>query len=549
MTILNRNAIIAAVCLLLTALTLPVTLAQSAGPYKISGVVVSKIDGHLLSRARVTIYDTRNPGKSGFAITSDDGKFEFSGLPAGKFALGGAKRGFTQAAYEEHEQFSTAIVTGPGLDSESLILRLAPEAIISGKILDESGDPVRGADVSLYIEDRSGGFSKVHSVRSDRTDDQGAYEFSALRPGNYFLSVNATPWYAVRPATYSNADGKLNDPSTTFDRSLDVAYPLTYYPDVTSADSATPIPIRGGDRIQVDIHLTPAPALRLVFRLPQNANGQFATPTLEQSTFDGSTSVPTEGAREISPGVMEVTGVPAGQYDIRLMGDGSATQVNGVNVGRDGEEIDVTHSESLSTVKVLARNASQFKHLSEILVGLRSARQLVASGQVFNDKGEAFFNNLSPGRYEVVVAHNNQAYSPSDMSIEGATLSGQTLVIPAGATASLSLNILDANIDIDGIAKRSGKPSSGAMVVLVPKDPENNRILFRRDQTDSDGTFSLKNVSPGSYTVIAIDDGWDLDWSQPGVIGAYLKHGQSVKVAASTTQSMKLPDPVEVQAK
>ena len=32
------------------------------------------------------------------------------------------------------------------------------------------------------------------------------------------------------------------------------------------------------------------------------------------------------------------------------------------------------------------------------------------------------------------------------------------------------------------------------------------------------GTFSLQDVAPGSYTLVAIENGWDLDWSQPGVI-------------------------------
>jgi hypothetical protein len=48
------------------------------------------------------------------------------------------------------------------------------------------------------------------------------------------------------------------------DRYLDVTYPLTYYEDETEADSASPIPIRGGERIQADIHLTPVHALSVL---------------------------------------------------------------------------------------------------------------------------------------------------------------------------------------------------------------------------------------------------------------------------------------------
>ena len=54
--------------------------------------------------------------------------------------------------------------------------------------------------------------------------------------------------------------------------------------------------------------------------------------------------------------------------------------------------------------------------------------------------------------------------------------------------------------------------------------------LFRRDQSDLDGTFSLRDVTPGKYTLVAIENGWDLDWSQPEVIAVYAKHGRAVEV-------------------
>jgi len=85
------------------------------------------------------------------------------------------------------------------------------------------------------------------------------------------------------------------------------------------------------------------------------------------------------------------------------------------------------------------------------------------------------------------------------------------------------------------------------MVVLVPKSSDSDAQLFRRDQSDQDGSFSLRSVIPGGYTVVAIENGWDLDWSRPGVIAQYAKHGQAVTVTGHTESSMHLPDPVEVQ--
>ena len=90
---------------------------------------------------------------------------------------------------------------------------------------------------------------------------------------------------------------------------------------------------------------------------------------------------------------------------------------------------------------------------------------------------------------------------------------------------------------------------AGAMVVLAPKEPQMHPDLFRRDQSDLDGTFSLQGVVPGSYTVLAIDDGWNLDWSEPAVIAAHLKRGRTIEVTGRATQPVCLAAPIEVQPK
>jgi hypothetical protein len=69
------------------------------------------------------------------------------------------------------------------------------------------------------------------------------------------------------------------------------------------------------------------------------------------------------------------------------------------------------------------------------------------------------------------------------------------------------------------------------MIVLVPPDLERNSSLVRRDQSDSDGTFSLSNVLPGKYTVVAIENGWSLQWLKREVMQPFLKGGQPVEVS------------------
>jgi hypothetical protein len=82
------------------------------------------------------------------------------------------------------------------------------------------------------------------------------------------------------------------------------------------------------------------------------------------------------------------------------------------------------------------------------------------------------------------------------------------------------------------VAKKDGKPIDGVMVVLVPENPEQNPDLFRRDQSDSDGSFNLNGVVAGKYTVVAIENAWELEWSSPALIRKYLHGGEAVNVEA-----------------
>jgi hypothetical protein len=83
------------------------------------------------------------------------------------------------------------------------------------------------------------------------------------------------------------------------------------------------------------------------------------------------------------------------------------------------------------------------------------------------------------------------------------------------------------------------------MIALVPRNPAAYRALVRRDQSDSDGSFSLRNVPPGQYTVIAIDDGWKLDWRNRESIVRYLSGGLSVTVTDQSPAVVRLSQAVE----
>src|SRR5215472_18372787 len=159
------------------ALTFP-SCAQTAnavpeGTFQVAGTLVSKTDGHPLGGGRVILASVKARQNPQSVITSDDGKFEFTGVPAGKFSLAGAKRGFISAGYEQHDQYATAIVTGAGLDTENLVLKLSPLALIAGRVLDEAGEAVRNASLTLYRDNHLEGVHEIRTFRNARPTTLG----------------------------------------------------------------------------------------------------------------------------------------------------------------------------------------------------------------------------------------------------------------------------------------------------------------------------------------------------------------------------------------
>jgi Carboxypeptidase regulatory-like domain len=513
--------------------------------FRVAGVVVSLASGALLPSTRVSLTDAKNPRNTQWMITGDDGRFEFHGVGAGKYSLQGAHRGFIATTYEQHGQFSTAIVTGAGVDTENVILRLVPTAIISGKVLDEVGDGVRDANVRLYRENHGMGITQIVSAAATSTDDQGSYEFSGLAPGNYFVSASGRPWYAVHPAQQ-----KEGGQYVAVDRSLDVSYPTTYYSGTTEADAATPIMVKGGDHAEIDLNVAPVPSLHLIFHVAENQQNGFIPPMLEKRVFDSSESLGFDGMQQVSAGTYELTGVPAGKYTVRFResNSGESGRTTEIEAKEDGQELDSSPGEPLSSLKLSVKIAGEDRLPDRLFVVLRDARLRTVAFQQVDANGEVHLQGVAPGKYVIVAGSQTAVYSTIRVSLQsGNESSGNAVTLTPGAEVAASILLIGGTGNVEGFVKRSGKAAPGMMVVLVPENPESNVELFRRDQSDLDGSFVMRSVVPGNYTVIAIEDGWTLDWSRPAVLARYASHGEKLKMPTETHGTIHLLEPVEVQ--
>jgi hypothetical protein len=533
-----------------------IAAAQSATPksdvssvsYKIAGVVVNSVTGAPLAEARISLMDTKTRKSVVQQKTAEGGRFEFAGLPAGKYSLDGSKRGYISASYEQHEQFSTAIVTGPDLKTDELVLRLNPVALIGGHVRDEVGEPVRQAQVTLFLDNHQGGMTRVTRLLVATTDDIGYFDFSSLVPGTYFVSVSAKPWYAVNTAsTQTVGDSGRSGVSPA----LDAAYPTTYYGSATEAAGATPIVVKAGDHPEIEVRLSPVPALHLIFKTGDDGQNGFPRPQLQKHEFDWVEPARTGAMVSVEPGVYELVGVAPGRYTVRMNpgAQGEMEQASEMNLARDGEVLDTSRGEALSNLKITFKTEGGEAVPDRMTILLQDGRRRTVAGTQMNPSGEAQFGGLAAGKYSIFCGIQGRAYAVTRTETAAMKTSGHDVTIAAGVQQELTAWLSAGVVKLEGAVHKAGKPVSGAMVVLIPKDPEAHREYFRRDQSDFDGTFNVAFIQPGTYTIVAVEDAWGVEWMQPGVLSRYAQHGQELTIGPRMRGTAHLPDPVEVQPK
>lgn len=540
------------ICLLFLTLGLaaqqPVTPAPapaappSAAPsgFQINGTVVHALNGEPIAGAEVVIASTSNPNQLQTAVSEANGHFLFKDVAPGKYTLAAKHRGFPQQAFDGHGPFSTGIAVGPEKTSENILFRLKPEGSISGRVTDEQDDPIRNAAVMLFVRHSDTGERTTDLSIHGATDDQGSYHFGHLPTGTYFVAVSAKPWYAYHDPSGSRV-AKL---ATTDNSELDVAYPITYYRQTIEPEAATPITLSWGDHLTADISLRAVPAIHL--RLSnQNPNSSLGIEgaTLKQTLIGGNVTFVETQIENISPNVIEISGIPPGRYD---MGVETSKEKNGgistnsrhqtLNVQSNGA-VDAAAGSELATVTGAVIFDDQHNPPQEASLQLHNRE----SGQQFeipvSPKGEFDSPEVSPGHYDLILL-NSEGFILKSISALNAKVVGQSVEISGSDHVQLALVASKGNGRVEGVVRRDNKPIAGAMIVLVPQDPANNWPLFRRDQSDSDGTFELSSVLPGKYTVLAIENGWDLEWANPAVLQPYMSKGEAVQVESSSKISL-----------
>ena len=514
--------------------------AANAGPYRIAGVLVNAATGEPLSRATMEVLRDEDGRAVASCTTDNEGRFALDGLPATKYELSATKRGFRSAYYDQHDEYSTAIVTGPDQDTTHFIFKLTPGAILRGSVTSDDGDPVAGARIMLFKKPRHpGNGQRMEQAAATVADDTGAYELGGLAPGEYLMAVIAEPWYAVHEGT-----PEKRNPA------LDVAYPITYFDSTTDEASATPIVLSGGSREEANISLHAVPALHLTIAVPFKADrpingGGLARPELEQTIFGNVISSQSAGFIDaMRTGTVEMDGIAPGHYEL-TQGDPPRIVSLDLSASQQVDPSAGTTANALSGRLQMSSGAPPPDDASVSLERIDNNPGQIAYATVAR-QGQFKFDAVPPGQWAMAATSGNRTLAVVSIA-SGATRQPGSILTLRDRTPELVLTLSDSETDVRGFAKKDGKGVAGAMIVLLPKNPAQWRALTRRDQSDSDGSFVLHNVVPGDYTLVAIADGWEIDWTSPDAMARYLPGGSNVRVSVSSGKLVQLGASVAVE--
>jgi hypothetical protein len=533
--------------LLLIVLLQAPSSSLNANHLRITGTALDAVSGAPVKEAAVSL--TRELTTVS-VLTQQDGRFAFENLEPGKYVLSASGKGYQLQAFDEHENFATAIVAGVDQNTENLLFRLTPAASISGQVTDEFSEAVRGAQVMLFWEGITNGRHAVQMRNQASTDDQGRYRLVGLQHGRYYLAVHAQPWYAqhnaLRPSDARSDVSPGFRAATEQNANLDVVYAVTYYPRETEAAGAGAISLHPGERVTADFELQPVPSLHLRFPVRGTDLNQISGIQVMQQIFGQSIRTDSQIISRDTDSI-EVAGIPPGHLVVRLDMNADPANVKGMRSMQ--QEIDATRDGTVNLTETSDGVAVSGKVEIAGTVGLPDSvgimlRSVAAGSDYFANiskeaKNEFQIADVKPGSYNVFLGNVPDLYIDKVQAV-GAAVSGNNVTIGTAPQVRLAVSIGQGLGRVDGVALRDAKPVAGVMIALIPNQPQNDPFQFRRDQSDSDGSFTLQEVPPGRYMLVAIGNGWSQEWADPAVFKQWLSGGKAIQVASNGKYTVEI---------
>ena len=457
------------------------------------------------------------------AATDAAGKFRFENVPPGTYWLTAKKVGYGDGKYPERGEDSVRLSSGQELKQADL--RMVPHATVSGRVLDEDGEPYPGAMVSAMTYDFSSGRRRLAPKDVVQTNNKGEFSLGKIPPGHYFLCADAVRMGMWAKAAPPPADG-----------SPETAYVGTYLPDTIDVALAQKIDVAAGAELSgFNIRLQKAKVFRVSGKLT-DAGGE-PIKSAQIMLMGGGGRIGSMSMTMVSDpeGKFELTNLQPGTYSaITVQMQGSSPKMSMQTL--------VVPDHSVENVVLGARREAAI-HGKVVLDGdakvtlegfpiSLTPAEGIAVMPVFGkaDKTGAFaLEGVTPAAYDLTLPLSPAGTYLRSVMFNDREALGQVLDCSAITSGTLGIVLGTDGGKVEAGVSRDDKPAPNATVVLVPADPTRRfPATVRRGVSDETGHVALKDVPPGDYLAFAWEEVEDGAWFDADFVKA--AQGQAVKV-------------------
>lgn len=564
------------------------------GSGSISGRVVAADTGRPVKRARVTASGGGRGGRT--ATTDDQGRYRIAELGAGNYTVSASKSGFVDAIFGQRRplQPGTPVQLADAQAAADIDLRLTRGGVITGRLADEDGDPLPRALVTVLRYQYVRGDRQLQPVGGDQTDDRGQYRVFGLPPGEYFVSASAAGLEqiigrglqqlaaglggAAAPgggrggrggaAAIFGAAGGAPDTEPT-------GYAPTYFPGVVTSTEAGRIPVAPGQEVagvDFQIQLVPLATVSGIVTGAEDAVAVLLTPQESGGGPLARLGGQVLTGRAQADGSFTIAGVPPGKYVAIARSRGrtgeprvgaQAIVVNGQNV--DGVALAMQPGVTLSgDITVESAGTPAPTDYSVFRVDVPEVNPLPLGG---GGRGGAFGGaartekngtfevpNLLPGLHYIRVAGGGvQGQGQAAWTVKSIVVSGQDVtdtpieLKPGQNLSGVSVVLTDRTTEISGTVRDAKNAGQSALTVIAfSTDAQHWRAQSRRInavRTDQAGAFRIRNLPPGDYFLVAVDDVEQGEWFDPAYLERVRADAQRLSISEGEKKSQDLRGP------
>lgn len=540
---------LAVACFLLAAL-LPASAQDSAPASSIAGTVVKEPGSQALKKVLVQVVaEDQKQGGNYTASTDGDGRFRIENVLPGRYRVYLERTGLVEVNERGLKSDVNTFTVQAGQSLESLLFRMVPTAVISGRVTDEDGDPMSG--VRVIAQKKKPGKATRETAGTDATNDLGEYRLPGLFPGQYWIVAMPPP--DIRDYEQPEKSPKGDNPSDT---QPDTRYLTTYYPGTYDAMQASAVTLKAGDEMPVNLTLAPARAYRIRGIVTGIKAGQKSAVELVSKAGDSI------HANEIGPdGQFEIRGVGPGSYMVGAVvgvDSQSLTARQDITVvAADVDGVKLVPQPSFTLTGHLHLEGKALGDPKQYSVNLRRADlpddpgffmspESFGTNAPVDRLGNVEWKDVNPGNYIVQVYGGDGQRS---FFLKSARIGERDIGtgFTASGPATLDVVVSSNGGTVEGAVVEKEKevdndhPVANSTVVAVPE--EKYRKLpdhFVTGSTDQRGRFMLRGLPPGSYVIYAWQDLEDGVWYDADFLKSQEANGKAVKVEESSHQQVEL---------